>query len=521
MDSAKNSAMYRDCRRLIPIPLICGLILLLSKQGFAATITAASVALSDVQNAVNSAVAGETVQIPPGSATWTAGLTINKAITLQGSGIGRTIVKNGITASSNSPLLNVSTVANQNIRITGIEFQNGGAALQPNGVIVLNGADWNSSTIRFDNCKLYKLNGVSIQTYNTIGVIDHCTFVANYGVMIEVQNPSWGNVGSYGDNSWSSPSNFGTGQFLFIEDNTFTGRSLGDDAVDSLLGARYVFRHNTCVNSGFGGHGTESGGRYRGMRAIEGYNNTFSGTIQGWWVATIRSGVAIIHDNTLSGWPGNTSIPRWEMRSYRLFNAFSPWGGSDGTNVWDKNLAGGPFWTGTASKYSGDTVTVSGSPGWTTNQWAGYSIKRTTNLGNLSGPAHGEIGTSTSNTLTYTDAGGFPGGDLKFTNGDTIQIWKVTQALDQPGVSGGSFLSGATPSVPSGWNNQTMEPCYQWNNTYNNGKENINFSNADVTIVTSRHFYDNTRMPGYSPYVYPHPLVSGAVVAPTNLRGVP
>ena len=53
----------------------------------ASIITAKSVSLKDVTSAVSSAVDGDMVVIPGGTATWTSGLAINKAITLRGSGI--------------------------------------------------------------------------------------------------------------------------------------------------------------------------------------------------------------------------------------------------------------------------------------------------------------------------------------------------------------------------------------------------------------------------------------------------
>ena len=63
----------------------------------ATTITAGSPSRIDVITAVSSAVNGDTVIIPAGTSTWTSGLTINKAITLQGNGIGNTIIKDGLT----------------------------------------------------------------------------------------------------------------------------------------------------------------------------------------------------------------------------------------------------------------------------------------------------------------------------------------------------------------------------------------------------------------------------------------
>jgi hypothetical protein len=55
-------------------------------EAVAATITAASTSHADVQAAVNSARAGDTVTIPAGSSTWGAAVTVNKPITIVGAG---------------------------------------------------------------------------------------------------------------------------------------------------------------------------------------------------------------------------------------------------------------------------------------------------------------------------------------------------------------------------------------------------------------------------------------------------
>jgi hypothetical protein len=41
---------------------------------------------SDIQAKVNGASAGDTISVPSGSYTWTAGVTISKSITLSGAG---------------------------------------------------------------------------------------------------------------------------------------------------------------------------------------------------------------------------------------------------------------------------------------------------------------------------------------------------------------------------------------------------------------------------------------------------
>src|SRR6266478_6347127 len=43
------------------------------------------------------AVDGDTITLPAGTFTWTTTLTISKAITLQGAGVGSTIIKDGMS----------------------------------------------------------------------------------------------------------------------------------------------------------------------------------------------------------------------------------------------------------------------------------------------------------------------------------------------------------------------------------------------------------------------------------------
>ena len=56
------------------------------------TISAASVAYSDVSAAVASAKDGDTVTIPSGSATWTSTLNVTHGIVLSGSGATNTLI---------------------------------------------------------------------------------------------------------------------------------------------------------------------------------------------------------------------------------------------------------------------------------------------------------------------------------------------------------------------------------------------------------------------------------------------
>jgi hypothetical protein len=89
-----------------------------------------------------------------------------------------------------------------------------------------------------------------------------------------------------------------------------------------------------------------------------------------------------------------------------------------------------------------------------------------------------------------------------FGPGDSLEIRKVDQILDQPGRTRGSLITGAPPVRPSSWNDQVTEPCYSWNNG------GAGFAREE-TVREGEHYFNDTPMPGYTPYVYPHPLVTG------------
>jgi hypothetical protein len=95
-----------------------------------------------------------------------------------------------------------------------------------------------------------------------------------------------------------------------------------------------------------------------------------------------------------------------------------------------------------------------------------------------------------------------------FHAGDQYQIHKVLIALDQPGRGQGDLISG-DPPTPVAWPHQRLEPCYSWNNIHAPGGEHINFNPAQSTADTvrqGRDYFNDTPMPGYTPYTYPHPL---------------
>jgi hypothetical protein len=90
-----------------------------------------------------------------------------------------------------------------------------------------------------------------------------------------------------------------------------------------------------------------------------------------------------------------------------------------------------------------------------------------------------------------------------FTNGHTYSIWGSTNGLDICGLGQSDYNANATPK----WLNYAAEGVYQWDNTWDGGA--VTFETSEYPILQEGyHFFNNTAKPGYTPLVYPHPLVT-------------
>ena len=223
---------------------------------------------------------------------------------------------------------------------------------------------------------------------------------------------------------------------------------------------------------------------------MEVYNNSFTGTNLNRFIGGSRSGIVLLHHNSISGF----QTPVFSLVAYRYRWAFPTWGGADGTNQWDINS--GPYFTGTASSGGNLTVTVNGA-GWSNNQWRGYTVRKDrTHFSYITG--------NTPTTISFADSGGF-GANLNFNAGDSFQIYRVEASIDESGRAGGSLISGDNPTPPPNWNDQVTETCYSWNNL--SGNTRVNFE--PDPYLKSDMWANDTPMPGYTPYTYPHPLTKG------------
>jgi hypothetical protein len=473
---------------------------------------------------------------------WSAGVTISKGIALQGQtttdSTNGTAVDNTIIQDSDArrraggyPFIIVQSQLGKSYRITGVTFDGGSATTTNyNGAIQLAG---NSHSVRLDHCNFrpsLTKEAVWVAIVGAIrGVADHNVFKFQNGVeSFFIQMDNWpnpdGSPGVNGDGAFAAPTDFGTEKFFFMEDNylkTLTGLPTGGP--DDLRGGRWVWRYNHMYDSQVQSHGTEDG-RWRGGRAREVYNNDFHATTT-LGAGGIRSGVTVFHDNTFDGVaPGQSG---YQLQAYRSVFKWSacPFAGATGDNPWDVNATepdgthvdGHPpylFASGTAGTGSNSTHIVDTTKNWTPNQWVNYTAKF------VGDNQVALIQSNTLNTLNvffYTDSGG---GHV-WQAGDGYQIHKVLVALDQPGRGQGDLIVGNPPinsrTGTAAWPNQALEPTYSWNNIYipTGASVGITVGTAGNTLVQGRDYFNNTPMPGYTPYVYPHPLVSGGGPSPT------
>jgi len=472
----------------------------------AATITASSCSRDDVEAAIRAARDGDTVTIPAGTCTWTAGVAITTPIVLMGAGPDATIIIDHVPGIT----ILVNTQAGQFYRLSGFTLRRGTVTKNSNVRAVLY-ALGSSHTVRLDHLRFERPSVRAIhvggERGDVRGVIDHNEFLMSGGIAIEVEHHAWNGVGNFGDNSWAEPSHFGTDQFVFIEDNSFRGPEGAHFwALDGQRGGRAVFRYNIVENGSLSVHGTESGGRSRGFRALELYRNKFHLSLPR-GAGQIRAGTGVFFDNDITGratniWPldNNRSLQNW---FWPVCDGSSPFDINDGV-VYASGVHDGP---------EDSESLVDSTKRWTPNTWrdGGYSVRNVTK---------GEGSFVTANTAT-TITIGRRSGTVLFDPGDAYQILRATICMDAPGSGHGALLSGQDPR-PKAPVNQVRDPLYQWNNTIN-GKAGAWASDHFNPHIVAGRDYVNGVKPNYTPYAYPHPLTSitRPPSAPTRLRIVP
>ena len=316
--------------------------------------------------ATHTAVDGNTINIPSGSCTWSSGITVP-------SNIGITIIGSGTPQSGSSTVGASSSCSNTTITVAGgftlftmtPEYGNSTSRISCMRVTYSSGAAVFASVqgtctssgcpnLRMDNLTFtgwsghteagisYGINAVG----DMFGVIDHNTIggTGGYLHLIEENNAAYLGTQQYGDNSWANSETYGSGNFLFFENNNFEDSGCcenegGTGGLQTRGGGRVVVRYNTfsitdSYNYAMTWHGTESNQRARGGRAFEFYGNTWTCEAACQQVADIRSGTGLFWGNTASVTSGNFSNGLFVFNTYRTQgNPSTNWGPCDGSSA--------------------------------------------------------------------------------------------------------------------------------------------------------------------------------------------
>ena len=564
------------------------LALLWSVPVYADTHTAASCSAAHIQTAIDAASDGDIVVVPAGTCAWTsvvvADLTAGggRSLTIQGAGIGQTIISDTINVQSVIPLT-ITTAPGKSFRLTGFTFD--GANQYPNdtcsfsfptslchdGMVFLGGT---STSIRVDHNAFVNVQKRALYLDGAMhGVVDHNSFIKS-SATTSVQT-----ITQFGDHigAWAEPTGLGGSNFVFYEDNSFDYNlsTQFDSAFDAGGGARFVIRHNAFKGTAVGWHGTGSGGYRRGTRAFEVYSNTFTpadsrGT--SYAVGQNMGGTGLIYNNTVG-----TGVNVWN-----LFTNMRTEGGS--YDFWDtcdgrrklvcssstyvhacsadadcapssqhnedlgtctkhlcKSPSGGSTWTQCSTNT--DCTGALGA-GYTCD---GYFDGDRANGANSSGTATCGTCSTTQMSVSGTPwttnqwAGFYLYNESDKTGVDASRCLvasntasTITCNAAMAGGTSNTWSSSNAYTLTNGWpcrdqigvgQNNELEPVYGWGNTELGSAAQLNGGGTYTYWTASRDFYTATtyndlaqKPTGYTAYTYPHPLTGEAPSAPINVR---
>lgn len=383
----------------------------------AAVINASSCSSSAVQSALNSAQAGDTVQIPAGTCNWTTSVTRSVPANVQIIGAGtsatgggnQTVIVDNI--ASGSPLLRLEIPSTGVVRISGITFRSGSGTVKDGGTVTLYGPGF----VQLDHLTLDATSSANYKILNigtgVFGVL-HSSILNLTGTnAIYIYNGRQGSGDWMANYEWSLPSGLGTADAFFIEDNIINGRTGGSTydtrVFDGFTGAKVVVRFNSVVSAVLGEtHATGHAPDDRGLRTQEIYGNSVTSPLAkapNFAMVDVGSGTGVIWGNSASNVYKNMFVLKTTRANNGTYSQTAT------PNGWG---------------YCGTQFNGKGS------MWDGGTV----------------LGTNT--TLGYP-------------------------CLDQPGRGQGDLIRGGVPNKVNSrtgtiyWPNQALEPLYFWNNTGN------------------------------------------------------
>jgi hypothetical protein len=434
----------------------------------AGTISAPSCSQSDVQATVDSAADGDIVAIPAGSCTWSKPVVFtSKNIHVRGAGIGQTTISGA--SASYIFYVHIEHPSKGSHRISDMTLQGDVTTsviyVTSGKIAAVPSGRWRVDHIHF-NFTSGQRSGIHTFGVN-YGVIDHNIWTWHAGIAIRQANSLNSECGGGGDPIGgafqnSQRWNAGSDEFLFVEDNTFT--------------------FNWSAGNSIAYDASAGGGK-----VVFRYNTLIGALFYNHWTrgCEFAAQVMEIYNNH---WVGN-----------------SEWGNDEGYIAMLE--------AGTGVIYNNH---VEGYRRGALNPWVGVSERR-------------GAGTQTSGPLGPCDGSKPWDGNA----GDPAAPgWPCLGQIGRAPGQGWAHLQANTAQQPSA-------PLYLWNNGETIGCR-TGGACVDTLVVGSGSSYikstphpngevdyvnNNTPMPGYKAYSYPHPLVAGSSVplptAPTNVRILP
>ncbi|MDQ8204999.1 glycosyl hydrolase family 28-related protein [Pelagicoccus sp. SDUM812003] len=267
-----------------------------------------------IRSAIEDSSSGDIIGIPEGRFFWDRGISINRPVTLQGAGIGETIIDIGKDATPGWTTTLISLTDGATLK--GISFYDSPEA--KNNLFSTGAAkDWRVTEVEYVQQGGQGGYFGFIQ-YSERGLIDNCVITGDAGnaELVFVRGPT---------NAWDVPNTLGSSNNVFIENCTWNGSGYVCDANSA---ARVVVRYNT-INGGIkvDGHGVWSnGGPQLGVRHMEVYGNRWTKTDGAWPAIEMRGGTGMVFDNAADA--ENASNMAWfYLTEYGVFNnngAFYP-----------------------------------------------------------------------------------------------------------------------------------------------------------------------------------------------------
>lgn len=311
-----------------------------------------------LQAAVNAAAAGDTLLLPAGEFYVDGRVTITNPVSIKGRGKDTTTLYRRDSASDSTLMssswkfllyyqCNSDTASNivvSDLTLRGktpsLVSSDGKSQADDKGIVFENCVDFVVANTRIE---WFGHAGIEVSHKDALarGLITHNEFIHNLKASA---TESRGTTTGYAvavngeDKTWVASPQFGSNNFIFIEDNTFTEHrhAIAGDG-DGL----YVFRHNTVTDNLAGqavdAHGGGAWGNVHSTRAYEVYSNTITNTKFRTGAALssisatqcndlvytamyLRGGEGLVYSNTITGFRYGIGIVTEVSGSYPVIN---------------------------------------------------------------------------------------------------------------------------------------------------------------------------------------------------------